>query len=104
MNPPAYEGASAPSTATIVDYRTYVAQRLEAAEKSALCTCGMQPFNANHSFHGVFVTREGLLCSYPMEVDYTPHNNQKASSYQPELFTYCAGVDGNGYIDEEFSV
>ena len=62
------EGASAPSAEVIGECRAYALQQLEVAEQSELYTCGMQPFHADHPFYGVLVTREGLLCSDPMEV------------------------------------
>ena len=53
-------------------------QRLESAEQSELYTCGMQPFDVDYPFYGVLVTREGLLCAHPMEVDeYYTHKTQK---------------------------
>jgi hypothetical protein len=54
---------------------------------------------ANYPFYGVLVTREGLLCSNPLEVEYDTHKKQKASWCHPEFCAYCAGVNGIGYVD-----
>ena len=85
----AEDGASEPTPAAVAECRAYAAQQLEAAENSELFLCGMQPFDADHPFYGVLVTREGLLCSDHMEVEYYTHNKQKASWFQPDLCAYC---------------
>jgi len=105
MDPTAEEGASAPSATVIAECRAYALQQLEVAEQSELYTCGMEPFDADHPFYGVLVTREGLVCSGPMEVEYYTHKKQKAPWYHPELCVYCAaGVNSKGYVDDELSV
>ena len=78
MNLAAEEGASAPSTTAVAEFRAYALQKLEVAEQSELYTCDMQPFDADHAFYCVLVTREGLLCYDPMEVENYTHKKQKA--------------------------
>ena len=101
MVPCAEEGESAPTPGDIARCREYALHQLEVAQESEIYTCGMQPFDSDHPFHEVIYARKELLCSDPMEVEYYTHTKQKAAWFDENLCAYCAGVNGEGFIDKE---
>ena len=101
MVPCAEVGESAPTPRDIARCREYALHQLEVAQESEIYTCGMQPFDSDHPFHDVIYARKELLCSDPMEVEYYNHTKQKAAWFDENLCAYCAGVNGEGFIDKE---
>ena len=83
----------------IGECRVHALQQLEVADQSELYTCGMQYLKQLILLWRACYSREGLLCSYPMEVGYYIHKKQKASWYHPEFCTYCARVNDIWYVD-----
>ena len=55
--------------------------------------CGIQPLGGDGPMHGVIITRNGLECHQPMELDYY-QAKVVAVWFHANLCAYCAGSSG----------
>jgi hypothetical protein len=62
-------------------------QKFEEAQNNDIYVCGMQPYDADALMYGVIVTRDGLECHHPVELEY--YNNAKIDRHGSHRKVVC---------------